>query len=268
MKKPGKRLREIFHASRTLIFNVVLIILIFFVWELVAGVVRSIFFPGFTDVARAFVTIAKDGDIEGIRLLDHSIASMGRVLAGFGLACVTAIPLGLAMGLRRGIYHSTKSVIETIRLIPPIAWIPLVIILLTGYWRYTFIIWLGAFFPILINTMAGVKRTNPIFVDVSKTFGANKRSTISKVVIPSALPETIAGMRIGLGIGWMCIVAAEMIGGEMVGLGRLILKYAELLRVDVVIVGMILIGIIGLLMNEIFLRTEKRLFRWRVEVTV
>ena len=264
----GKRLKEILYSHRVLAYNVVSIILILLLWELVAGVVRSKFFPSFNDVIRAFITIAKVGDIEGIKLLDHSIASICRILAGFGLACVTGIPLGLAMGLRRGIYDSTKSITETIRFIPPIAWIPLVIILLSGYWRYIFIIWLGAFFPILINTIAGIKRTNPVFIDVSKIFGADKKSTIRKVVIPSSLPEITAGMRIGLGIGWMCIMAAEMIGGEMIGLGRLIIKYAEFIRVDVVIMGMISIGLIGLFMNEIFLRIEKRLFKWRVEVAV
>ena len=264
----GKRIKQILYAHRTLVYSVVLIISILLLWELAAGAVNSRFFPGFVKVAGSFVTIARVGDIEGIKLLDHSIASIGRVLAGFGLACVTAIPLGLAMGLKRGLYDSTKPVTETIRFIPPIAWIPLAIILLSGYWRYIFIIWLGAFFPILINTIAGIKRTNPVFIDVSKTFGADKKSTIRKVVIPSALPEITAGMRIGLGISWMCIMAAEMIGGEMIGLGRLIFKYMELVRVDVIIVGMITIGLIGLFMNEIFLRIEKRLLRWRVEVAV
>jgi ABC-type nitrate/sulfonate/bicarbonate transport system permease component len=130
------------------------------------------------------------------------------------------------------------------------------------------IIWLGSFFPVLLNTIAGVKRTNPTLVEVARVLGADKKSTILKVMWPSALPEIAAGMRIGLGVGWMCIMAAEMIGGERVGLGRLILKYAELLRVDVIFVGMITIGIIGLLMNEVFIWTEKRIFRWRVEVRI
>ena len=266
--KKLKRLKETLHARRTLALNAVSIILVILIWELIARIASSEYLPSFTDVAKAFVTIARIGDTGGIKLLDHSIASIVRVLAGFGLACATAIPLGLAMGLRRGIYDSTKSVTETVRFIPPIAWIPLAIILLTGYWRYVFIIWLGAFFPILINTMTGVKRTNPVFVDVSKTFGADKKSMISKVVIPSALPETMAGMRIGLGIGWMCIMAAEMIGAETVGLGRLIYDSSYLLKIDAAIVGMISIAIIGLFMNEIFLRVEKRLFKWRVEVAV
>lgn len=245
-----------------------LIVATLFLWQIGTEVVRSPFFPSPVDVAKAFVTMATIGDIEGITLLDHSLASVLRVLAGFGLACVTGIPTGVIMGLRHEIYNATKAIIEPVRFIPPIAWVPLVIILLTGYSRYLLIIWLGAFFPVLINTVAGISRTNPTFVDVAKVLGADKKLTITKVMIPSALPEIVAGMRIGLGVGWMCIMAAEMIGGEMVGLGRLILKYAELLRVDVILVGMITIGIIGLLMNEAFIWVEKRVLRWRVEVRI
>jgi NitT/TauT family transport system permease protein len=130
------------------------------------------------------------------------------------------------------------------------------------------IIWLGAFFPILINTIVGINRTNPTLVNVAKVLGADRKSTILKVMIPSALPEIVAGMRIGLGVAWMCIMAAEMIGGEMLGLGRLILKYAELLRVDVILASMLTIGIIGLLMNEAFIRVENYVLRWRVEVRI
>lgn len=268
MERLSKSRIGIFYARSTLVFNVFSIILMILAWELAAEVVDSKYFPTFTDVVRAFARIATVGDIEGNNLFIHSISSIKRVLAGFSLACVTGIPLGLAMGLRRKIYDSTKSVTETVRFIPPIAWIPLVIILLSGFWRYVFIIWLGAFFPILISTITGVKRTNPVFIDVSKTFGADRKSIIHRVVIPSALPEAMAGMRIGLGIGWMCIMAAEMIGAEEAGLGRLIYNYYLLHQVDVILVGMISIGIIGLFMNELFLRIEKRLFKWRTEVAV
>lgn len=249
-------------------YNIAAIVILTVTWEFAAQFLQSPFFPKFTEVVRAFVTIAVNGDVEHFYLSDHIAASVLRVLAGFSAACITGFPLGLAMGLRPLSYDATKSIFEPLRFIPPIAWIPLVVILLTGYSRYVLIIWLGAFFPILLSTVAGVKRTSPILIDVAKTFGANARSIVFKVVVPSALPEVAAGMRIGLGVGWMCIVAAEMIGGETVGLGRLILRYAQLLQVDVVIVGMITIGLLGLIMNEMFLRTEKRLFKWRREIRV
>ena len=253
---------------KVIAYNVVLITTVIILWELAAFFVNSRFFPRFSDVVKAFMTIATVGDVEGYTLLTHSVASILRVLAGFALAFATGFPLGLLMGLKPLIYDSSRSFMESIRFIPPIAWIPLAIILLTGYSRYIFIIWLGAFFPILLNTITAVKRTSPVLIEVAKTFGAKKASAISTVVVPSASPEVAAGMRIGLGIGWMCIVAAEMIGGETIGLGRLILNSAQLLRVDMIVAGMISIGLIGLLMNEIFLQAEKRLFRWRPEVKV
>jgi len=253
-------------SYRVVVFNLMLIVAVAAIWEIIAFLVHSSFFPSFSNVVKAFATIATVGDIEGYNLLNHSVTSILRVLSGFILAFVVGFPLGLIMGLKPLIYGASKSVIEPIRFIPPIAWIPLAFILLAGYSRYTFILWLGAFFPILINTMVAVKRTSPVLIDVAKTFGAKKIALTFKVVVPSALPEAVAGMRIGLGVGWMCIVAAEMIGGETIGLGRLILNSAELLRIDWIIVGMITIGLIGLVMNEIFLQTEKRLFRWRPEV--
>jgi len=142
------------------------------------------------------------------------------------------------------------------------------IVLLVGFGRYVFLIWLGAFFPIFITTLLSVTRVNPVHVNVAKVFGAKRSYIIRKIVIPSVLPDIATGMRVGLGIAWMCIVAAEMIGGEMVGIGRLILKYAELLRMGEIIVGMLVIGIIGFIMNEIFIMVENRLFRWRSEVSI
>jgi len=250
--------------------NLALIVTAIILWESAALIVNSRYFPSFSDFAIAFVKVATVGDAGGTTLWEHGGASVLRVLAGFSVAIATGFPLGLIMGLKPLIYDSSRSVLEPIRFIPPIAWIPLAIILLAGYSRYIFIIWLGAFFPILLNTIAAVKRTSPVLVDVAKTFGAKKTTTVSKVVVPGALPEVAAGMRIGLGVGWMCIIAAEMlpIGGESVGIGRLIWNYTELLQVDFVLVGMITIGLIGLFMNELFLHAEKRLFKWRQEITL
>jgi NitT/TauT family transport system permease protein len=105
-------------------------------------------------------------------------------------------------------------------------------------------------------------------MNVAKVFGAGKNTRVTKIVVPSVLPDITSGMRVGLGMAWMCIVAAEMIGGEAVGVGRLILKYAELLQLAPVISGMLIIGVIGFLMNEILLQVEKRMFRWRWEVSL
>ncbi len=248
--------------------NVGVLVLVWVVWQLGARGAGSAFFPGPAAVVDAYREILSGGDVQGYQLWAHVWASLVRVVAGFAAAAVSGVTLGMLLGLRRGIYDATKSIVEPVRFIPPIAWIPLAIVLLSGFSRYVFIIWIGAFFPVLVATMAGIQRVSPLLVDVGKAFGAGKTFIVLRVVTPGALPEIVAGMRIGLGVGWMCIVAAEMIGGENLGLGRLMMNYADLLRVDMVIVGMITIGVIGYVTNEILLLVEQRVFAWRRAVKV
>jgi len=206
------------------------------------------------------------GDIDGYTLGWHTLVSLERVLLGFAVGCATGVPIGILLGIKPTLKDALTPIIEPLRFIPPIAWIPLSIVLLIGLWRYIFLIWIGVFFPVLLDTVAGVKRTSITLVQMARTFGADNKKIITKIIFPSSLPEIMNGIRVGLGVGWMCIVAAEMIGGEPVGLGRLVLKYANLLQIDVVIVGMITIGLIGLTMNYFILFLEKRMFRWRVEI--
>jgi NitT/TauT family transport system permease protein len=255
-------------GARNVALNVGVLALAWVVWQITARTAGSAFFPGPITVAGAFREILAGGDVQGFQLWSHIWASLVRVFAGFAAAAVTGVALGMVLGLKRGVYDATKIILEPLRFIPPIAWIPLAIVLLTGFSRYVFIIWIGAFFPVLVATMAGIQRVSPLLVDVGKAFGAGRAFIVLRVVAPGALPEIVAGMRIGLGVGWMCIVAAEMIGGENVGLGRLMMNYADLLRVDMVIVGMITIGIIGYVTNEILLLVEQRLFAWRRAIKV
>jgi len=178
------------------------------------------------------------------------------------------VTLGLLMGLYPFIYENSKVIIEPVRFIPPIAWIPMAMVLLRGFARYVFIIWVGAFFPIFISVLTSIPRVETILKDSVKVYGGSRWDILKKIVIPSVTPEILAGARIGLGDSWMCIVAAEMIGGEPVGVGRLILKYADLLNMNAVVVGMILVGVIGLACNEVVLQIERRLFRWRSQITL
>lgn len=252
------------------ILNVLVFLGFIGLWQVAATIVNSPFFPDVIKTIEALIDLAQYGDFEGYTLLEHIGASLIRVGAGFALACLIGIPLGLIMGLYPFIYEGTKSVIEPIRFIPPIAWIPLTIVLLVGFSRYAFLVWLGAFFPILINTLTSIPRVNPTHVNVARVYGADRGYIIQHVVIPSVLPEILAGMRVGLGVGWMCIVAAEMLAGKMIGLGCLIIKSAQFpgVRSGEILVGMILIGIIGLVMNEALIQVEKHLFKWRWEVVV
>jgi len=229
-------------------------------------------FPDPVSVVTEFWRLCVVGDLNKNTLVTHSVASFSRLVLGFAIAVVTGFPLGLLMSLRASVYRIFKPLVEILRPIPPIAWIPLSIVLFQITYGPLFIIWLGAFFPILLNTIAGVKRTSPILTDVAKTFGADEKQTASKVIIPSALPEVFTGLRIGLGVGWMSIIAAEMLGPSSLvgqgpqGLGYLIFNYWMSGHIATVAAGMIAIGLIAYMMNEIFLQAEKRLFKWRKEV--
>jgi ABC-type nitrate/sulfonate/bicarbonate transport system permease component len=202
-------------------------------------------------------------------LVEHILASISRVTVGFFVAAFTAIPLGIIIGRYRFADAILGPVVEAMRPIPPIAWIPLSLLMFSGniLGMQAFIIWIGAFFPILINTTTGVKRTEPVHIDAAKTLGANETQILGKIVIPSAGPEIFAGLRVGFGIGWMCLVAAEMLRGR-VGLGYLIWSYWAVGRTAEVITGMLLIGLIGFSITYGFLLIEKHLLRWRQSVSV
>jgi ABC-type nitrate/sulfonate/bicarbonate transport system permease component len=249
-------------------YNMITLGIFLLAWAIIQNTTTSSYFPTIGGVEKAALELATKGDNQGFSLIQHAWASSLRVLSGFGLALVMGVTLGLLMGLYPSLYENSKVIIEPVRFIPPIAWIPMAMVLLRGFARYVFIIWVGAFFPIFISVLTSIPRVETILKDSVKVYGGSRWDILKKIVIPSVTPEILAGARIGLGDSWMCIVAAEMIGGEPVGVGRLILKYADLLNMNAVVVGMILVGFIGLACNEVVLQIEKRLFRWRSQITL
>ena len=260
------------HRSRlsrrgwTWINNLLVLASFVVLWHVAAVIYDSPFIPKPYDVWLALERLTLKGDVNGHTMWAHTQASLVRVLAGFAAAVVMGVPLGLLMGLYPSLYQGTRSLSEPLRFIPPLAWIPIALVTMTGFSRYVFIIWLGAFFPIFVATLVGVPRVEILHKNVAMVHGASKGWIVRKVVVPSILPDIFGGMRVGLGVGWMCIVAAEMIGGDSMGLGKLILKYAEMLRMSEIVAGMIVIGLLGVIMNEILLAFERHLFRWRWEV--
>ena len=211
------------------------VVILLVLWEMIANLTGI----SLLDVVNALVRLMFDGDSQDVYLHEHVFASISRVTVGFLAAALTAIPLGIIIGRYRLADSILGPVVEAMRPIPPIAWIPLSLLMFSGnvLGMQAFIIWVGAFFPILINTTTGVKRTEPVHIDAAKTLGANERQILWKIVIPSAGPEIFAGLRVGFGIGWMCLVAAEMLRGR-VGLGYLIWTYWAVGRTAEVITGM------------------------------
>jgi len=250
---------------RILLKFIVPALILIVLWQLIAYLTGT----SLVDVVTALIRLTTEGDSEGHFLIDHVQVSLTRVAIGFVFAAATAIPFGIAIGRYRLVDSIFGPVVEAMRPIPPIAWIPLAILLFRSnlLGAQVFIIWVGAFFPILINTTTGVRRTEPVHIDAAKTFGSGELQILSKIVLPSAGPEVFAGLRIGFGIGWMCLVAAEMIGGGL-GLGYLVLIMQQVGQTGAVISSMLLIGLIGFLISFFFLIIEKKLLRWRQTVSV
>jgi NitT/TauT family transport system permease protein len=240
------------------------IIFILIIWELVTsvlGMFKWILLPPPTDVLISMVGMIADGS-----LFVRAEWSLLRVLLGFVVAAFIAVPLGVAMGWSRKVMYIVNPVVEILRPIPPIAWIGLALLWFgIGLSSAVFLVFIGAFFPILLNTIDGVRNVEKRLIEVAYTFGASDREVLTKVVVPAALPTIYTGMRVGMGIGWMCVVAAEMIAARY-GLGELILDSSNLLQTDKVMVGMITIGILGLAINFLFEWAGVWLFKWQQNI--
>jgi ABC-type nitrate/sulfonate/bicarbonate transport system permease component len=239
------------------------ILLLLALWQSVKFMTDSVLFPSPAGVLAAFWQIVTAGDVQGNTLQWNLWVSLIRVMHGFLWALITGIPLGIFLGLSARAYGWLKVIVEPARFVPPLAWVPVATIFLSGSARYTFIIWLGTFFPILLASMGGVHNVERSLWEVGETLRGNRWQLVWKIVLPSSAPTIAAGARLGLGIGWACIVAAEMIGGASVGIGSMIYNYGELIRVDAVVVGIIAIGFLGYFLNEVFLAFERYLFPWQ-----
>lgn len=210
-------------------------------------------------VVRSFVELINTGT-----LFQHIFWSVVRVIAGFALASLIGIPLGIGMGWSKNLMRLVEPLTNIIRQIPPIAWVPFAMIWFKAgvVESSAFIVFIGAFFPILLNTITGVKGVPVLFIESAYTLGASSRQILTKVVLPASMPNILSGLRIGIGIGWMSLVAAEMMGQDY-GLGSFIIVSSTVLRMDRVVVGMITIGLLGFLMDRLFKEIESSLLSWR-----
>lgn len=217
--------------------------------------------PPPTEVVTAAWELLRSGD-----LLRHFWDSLKREAVAFTYALV-AIPLGVAMGWSRTVQNMLEPVFEMLRPIPPIAWIPLAILWFgISDLQNQFIIFLGIFFPLLINTIAGVKNVEHNIVRAARCLGASEFDVLVKVVFRAALPQIVTGVRVGLGVGWMALVAAELVGATS-GLGWLISDARSVLRTDIILVGMISIGVAGLLIDQGLRWVAKKTLPWSLAMT-
>lgn len=199
------------------------------------------------------------------KLFGHLRISLIRIMVGTGIALALAIPLGILMGWYENLDAVASPIIEVLRPIPPIAWIPLAILWFgIGLASKVFIIGIGVFFPTLINTYLGVKFVDPLLIKAAQTLGARDKDILWEVVVPASVPLIVAGMRIGVGLGMMCLVAAELVAASS-GLGYLIVLGGDDLKPELSITGMILIGLLGLIADRIILKVERKVVYWRKE---
>jgi len=236
------------------------ILLAVVVWQIIGwlGAFPRHLLPWPTSVVSSLVNLSISGE-----LASHILTSLLRVAVGFFVAAASAVPLGIAIGWSKVVESLAEPILEIIRPIPPIAWIPIAMLWFgLGFKPAVFLIFIGAFFPILINTVAGVRGTSKVLVEAVRTLGASDRDILVKVVTPSSIPSIVAGLRIGVGVGWMCLVAAEMAGASS-GLGYMVIYYSGILETSSVMVGMLAIGAIGYAMSYAIARVERRLLRWR-----
>ena len=241
-------------------------LLVVILWQLLSmlGFLPYQRLPSPVEIAIGMKTLLIDGLPPGYLLDRHALESLFRVFCGFCIAACLGIPLGVLIGWSQKLSDVLRPFIEILRPIPPLAWIPIAIIWFgIGIESAAFIIFLGAFFPILLNTVSGVRAVDVRLMEATKVLGAKERHILLKVLAPGALPSIWTGLRIGLGIAWMTLVAAEFTGVKSgYGLGYVIMVARDIQRPDEVIAGMVTIGLIGYGLDGLLRGGQRRLLKW------
>jgi ABC-type nitrate/sulfonate/bicarbonate transport system, permease component len=250
---------RLFRKCSIIFLSLVVFVLL---WWNVSLVIHTAAIPTPFETFDAFINLFVNGASPQYTMWDHIFASLERFMIGFVLALIVAIPFGLLLGYSNTLREFSSPALEVLRPIAPIAWAPVFLFAVGAIWAPIFVVFIGILFPLLTNTMFGVKKIDPNMIDASRTMGATKLQTFYKVVFPASTPYIMNGMRIGLGIGWMCIVAAEMYAPYGGGIGYFISLQAANLLWPNVFAGIIVIAILGILTtgvaDYIYRRISKR----------
>lgn len=269
------------------LISIIVPIIFIFIWFLLAKIIdNKVILPSVSSVLSNF-SHATD-DFVGLGSLPKNIlVSLIRVLLGYTVGVLVALPIGVLMGYNKLINKLFSNFINIFRPIPPLAWVPLVlawfgVASLASLFGITegesfatlnnfkismiFIIALGTFFPVVTTSIFGVQSVNKTLIDSARVLGASKKDIFLKILLPASAPTIINGLRTGLGIAWACLVSAEMLPGSLSGMGYLITHSYELARTDLVVTGMICIGAVGALLDFMFRIVEKKYFSWQSKV--
>jgi NitT/TauT family transport system permease protein len=268
---------------KMILLSLILPALLLIIWELSAiRVQNATILPTIGKVLENFMH-ATDNFI-GLGSIPRNIGvSLIRVMSGYTAGVLIAVPLGVLMGYNKTIQQVFETLINIFRPIPPLAWQPLALAFFGMasiasvfdmpfgqqyvFWgnfkiAMVFLIGMGSFFPVVASVMFGVQNVRQTLIDSARVLGASERDIFFKILLPAAAPSIINGLRVGLAIGWGCLVGAEMLPGSLAGVGYLITHAYELARIDLVITGMICIGVVGALLDSIFKIISNKYFFW------
>lgn len=255
-QKPGEGSSTVISASTVTV--------LFVLWYLStnAGWIKPLFLPTPQAVGQQFWAYLS-GTANDQPLWQHTLASLLRVSAAFVLACLTAIPVGIAMGMSRVARGIFDPPLEFYRPLPPLAYLPLIIIWFgINELPKVLLIFLSCFAPLALSARAGMKSATAEQIQAASSMGASRWQVIRHVVLPAALPDILVGMRIAVGFGWTTLVAAEMVAASL-GLGQLVLNASNFLRTDIVIMGIVLIGLLAYGFDMLMRVLERRLVPWK-----
>lgn len=228
------------------------------VWYLIAlWVDNEVLLPTPVAVGQALAGALQDGS-----LTVSILVSLMRLGIGFGIATIIGIPLGVAMGLSSTVRLLVDPLVELLRPISGIAWIPLALLLFgVGNAIIVYIIFYGCLFSIVLNSVAGVRDVDDHLIQAAETLGVGRARIIAMVILPAALPTILTGVRIGTGVGWMALVAAELVGAHS-GLGFSVQYYSTVLRTPLMMGYIVIIGVLGLITNVILVGLQRLMTPW------
>ena len=236
----------------------------FGLWTLIAlsGLVQQQFLPTPRAVLEKFVDLTRNPFV-GYTLQQHLLSSFGRFGAGFALAALVGVPLGLMMGWYRWLDDAVTPLFEALRFVAPIAWVPFAALWFgTGIGGPVLIIFSGAFPPCLINAYRGARFVETRYIEAAQTLGAPNWRVICEVLLPASVPSIVAGLRISAGLGWQSLIGAELIVASS-GIGYLMVKGQSNISTSIVMAGMIAIGIVGFTVDVLLRRVEAGIHRRR-----
>lgn len=254
--KPGKYI----------VMSILSVLVFLLVWEICTDVLKLTTPTTLPSPVRVFTTFIKkmtDKNPDGATLPTHLFASMKVALSGYFIGVIIGVPLGILMAWYRPVDYFVTPLFDLLRPVPGIAWLPVMIVLFgIGLLSKAMVIFLSAFIACVINSYSGIKNTKPVHLWVGQTFGASNFQLLTKIAIPTALPMIFTGLKVGLGASWNALVAAELLASNQ-GLGFMIQQARGLYRPDVIIVGMIAVGLSGALLGYLIDRLERVVIKKR-----